>query len=139
MSHAVLVFFVFAILLLLPCPLNLFLIPRVRRMWNIVRWLRILRREELHTCRSIRCGLRGFAFRNLCTGPFLVHVSTLVLVPFRLCLLRIRILRSFGRPSTPSISLHKPRIHPPISVFRRPRNNTFRLPPAPLTLLQAQP
>ena len=24
-------------------------------MWNIVRWFRILRRVELHACRSIRC------------------------------------------------------------------------------------
>jgi len=47
-------------LLLPPCPLSLFLIPRVRRMWSIVWWFRILCRVDLHTCRSITRGLRGF-------------------------------------------------------------------------------
>jgi len=52
-------FSVFAILLLLPPRLlSLFLIPRVRRTWNIVRWFRILCRGELRTSRNISRGLR---------------------------------------------------------------------------------
>ena len=53
-------------------------------------------------CHSIQCSLQGSLFRNLRIWPFHVHVSKLFVIPFRLCLLRIRILLSFGRPSIPS-------------------------------------
>ena len=106
MSHAVLVFSVFAILLLLPCPLNLFLIPRVRRTWNIVRWFHILRMSQ-YTTLSL-----GISLPQSVHLTIHVHVSKLFPILFKSCLLRIRILRSFGRPSIPSKGRRKLRIRP---------------------------
>ena len=95
-------FSVFVILLLLPCLLGVFRLPRVRRRWSTVLGFRILRRVEPHTCHSAQRCLQKSLFRSLRIWPFRVHVSKLVLVSFRLCLLRIRFLLSFGRPSIPS-------------------------------------